>query len=715
MNKTISVILLLVTYLSASFAQDELVEKWLVAGPIDVYEPAMSSVENVKGNTFKTSELLKQPLIDHNQLLPKKGSSIEGTDLIWTEMEVESDSSIYLSYLDNNHQIAYLSAYIEAKNFWKGNIGVESTTPFEAYIGETKISSRYTAKAEGSVVTKEFTLLPGKHNIILKVLLTDTLSQKSRFKVMLKPSGDFLPDGVVTTTNAQQPKTLKHLLQGPKLAGTSISATGDMALFTTSEIDTKTERNSYYRRVVRLSDGKLMASFRQSEVSHVKWMPKGNKLSYMSSGDIWIYDFDRMTEYEAIKGLNDIAGYNWSPTEQFIVYYVTEEAEDQKGDMRRILSMEDRQPNWRDRRFLYVGHIESGKHERVTWGNRSTWLQDISPDGINLLISISNEDYSERPYRRHTLVQYNLNSKSLDTLWANQLYGASVSYSPDGKKLLAIGAPLAFGDLGVNVSDGKIPNGYDSQAYIYDIASGEVDPITLDFNPSVQNAHWCPISNNIYLNTVDKDKNILYEFNVRREKFSALDLSEDMIASLSFARDKQLAVYSGSGMNSWPKAYLVDLKKQTSTLIDDPDKVNYNNVKFGDTQEWSFTSNNGQSINGRYYLPPNFDASKKYPTIVYYYGGTSPVGRDFGGRYPKELYAANGFVVLVVQPSGAIGFGQDFSAAHINAWGETTANEIIEGTNTFIKEHSFVDKDRVGCMGASYGGFMTMYLLTQTD
>ncbi len=84
-----------------------------------------------------------------------------------------------------------------------------------------------------------------------------------------------------------------------------------------------------------------------------------------------------------------------------------------------------------------------------------------------------------------------------------------------------------------------------------------------------------------------------------------------------------------------------------------------------------------QKVVGRYYLPPNFDATPKYPSIVYYFGGTTPVGSDFGGRYPKQHYAANGFVVLVLQPIDAIGFGKIFSAAHVNVWGKITADEIL--------------------------------------
>ena len=117
-------------------------------------------------------------------------------------------------------------------------------------------------------------------------------------------------------------------------------------------------------------------------------------------------------------------------------------------------------------------------------------------------------------------------------------------------------------------------------------------------------------------------------------------------------------------------------------------------------------------IKGYYYLPPDFDATKKYPMIVYYYGGTSPVERRFESRYPMHVYAAMGYVVYVLQPSGATGFGQRFSALHVNTWGRRSSDDIIE---KFIAEHPFVDSTKIGCMGASYGGFMTMYLQTRTD
>ena len=69
----------------------------------------------------------------------------------------------------------------------------------------------------------------------------------------------------------------------------------------------------------------------------------------------------------------------------------------------------------------------------------------------------------------------------------------------------------------------------------------------------------------------------------------------------------------------------------------------------------------------------------------------------------------------MLQPSGTIGYGQEFSARHVNTAGEGVAQDIIEGTKQFCKEHAFVNDKKIGCIGASYGGFMTQYLQTQTD
>ena len=89
--------------------------------------------------------------------------------------------------------------------------------------------------------------------------------------------------------------------------------------------------------------------------------------------------------------------------------------------------------------------------------------------------------------------------------------------------------------------------------------------------------------------------------------------------------------------------------------------------------------------------------------------------KGISNPYCAQLFASRDYVVYVIQPSGTIGYGQEFAARHVNAWGKRTADDIIEGTKQFCEEHPYVDAERIGCLGASYGGFMTQYLQTQTD
>ena len=149
-------------------------------------------------------------------------------------------------------------------------------------------------------------------------------------------------------------------------------------------------------------------------------------------------------------------------------------------------------------------------------------------------------------------------------------------------------------------------------------------------------------------------------------------------------------------------AFLKSSRPKVRTISKPADEI-FRHVKLGKVEPWSFTASDGSEIVGRVHYPPDFDPGMVYPCIVYYYGGTSPVDRTFGGRYPKNLWAAMGYVVYVLQPSGATGFGQEWSARHVNEWGSLVADEIIEGTGKFLDAHPYVDPERVGA-GLRFSG-----------
>lgn len=270
--------------------------------------------------------------------------------------------------------------------------------------------------------------------------------------------------------------------------------------------------------------------------------------------------------------------------------------------------------------------------------------------------------------------------------------------------------------MGKNCGEHPIANDFDTQAFIVDKATKKVTPITRDFNPSVDFLQWNRTDGCIYFNTTDEDCKHIYRYIPQTDSFEMLPLQEDVIASFDLAENNPtVAAYVGGGNTSVGVAYTYDVKKKTSALLANPMKPVLDKIEMGTMKEWNFTSEDGTEIKGMMCLPPAFDPNKKYPLIVYYYGGTMPTTRGITSPYCAQLFASRDYVVYVIQPSGTIGYGQEFSARHVNAWGERTADEIIEGTKKFCAAHPFVNDKRIGCIGASYGGFMTMYLQTKTD
>ena len=245
-------------------------------------------------------------------------------------------------------------------------------------------------------------------------------------------------------------------------------------------------------------------------------------------------------------------------------------------------------------------------------------------------------------------------------------------------------------------------------------ADGTFVPLTRDFDPSVSSVSWSRADGMIYFTAENRDCVSFYRLNPANGKITRIAVPEDLVKGFSLPRAGNTIAWTGQSASNPDRLYTLDTRKMKSTLLDEPLRDVMAQVRLGKCEPWTFVNSRGDSIWGRFYLPPDFDHARKYPMIVNYYGGCSPVERTFESRYPHHVYAAQGYVVLVLEPSGATGFGQEFSSRHVKTAGKGVAEDIIEGAKLFGRQHQYVDTTRIGCIGASYGGFMTQYLQTLT-
>ena len=102
-----------------------------------------------------------------------------------------------------------------------------------------------------------------------------------------------------------------------------------------------------------------------------------------------------------------------------------------------------------------------------------------------------------------------------------------------------------------------------------------------------------------------------------------------MLRQFTLANNAPMGLYIGASTSNTTKAYAFDLRNFKSKLISDPDKEHQDKLLYGKASDWNFINTDGTTIYGRCFLPTDFDSTKKYPLIVYYYGGTTPTSRSY--------------------------------------------------------------------------------------
>lgn len=467
-------------------------------------------------------------------------------------------------------------------------------------------------------------------------------------------------------------------------------------------------------RVTDLASGNILAE-RENDLS---WMPRSDKYYYTREGvsgkDLIVVE--PVSGKETVLASNIPDGYfQFAPTEDYLLFSMTQEGPKERKEIFEVIDPDDRQPGWRNRSYLAKLDLATGVLQPVTFGYKNAWATDISADGKSVLLMVSTHRMGKRPTSLSTLYKLDLATLQAETLVEEDGFINNAIFSPDMKQVLISGSPEALGGIGKNVREGQTPSMTDGQLFLMTLADRSIRPLTKTFNPSVQRAIWSEADGQIYLTAENRDYYSLYRMNPKSGEITQIPMPEDLVLSFSAAAHApRMAFYGVSASNSH-RMYTLDLKTDKTTLQEDLSKDILAGIELGKCEAWNFVNSRGDTIYGRFYLPPHFDATKKYPMIVNYYGGCSPTSRDFESRYPHHAYAALGYVVYVIEPSGATGFGQEFSARHVNTFGDPIADDIIEGTKRFCEEHPFVNAKKIGCIGASYGGFMTQYLQTKTD
>ena len=666
------------------------------AGPYAVVQPWMADSVNIKGEVFDLNQLLDSPL---SFTLLNKGKEVTAAQLL-----ADKQDALHLaSFCVSNTQRT------------KATIAVEGLEQYRLFVDGEQVA------VNGDKA--ETILTPSQHTVVIKYLTRKNASSDKKSIKLTVTAANGAPLSVGDAA-AKRAYNIYDVICAPNYPSVSISPNGKFIVVRKTWVDRKGNNHSI-SELRNSQTNRVMATFEEN----VKWMPSSNKLYFTQKasdssiageekqdGTLQLITINPLTmEREVLASHLPEGWFQFTPDEKTLIYTLYTEGRKKDAQVYDVKEPDDRQPGWRSRSYLAKFDLASGVLQPLTFGYHNVYLNDISADSRYLLIGKSEERLTKRPTTLNSYYRLNLNDMSVETLIEKGEFLNSAQFSPDGKSILVTGSPEAFNGIGKNVEEGQTPSMIDTQLYLMTLSDKKVRPLTRDFNPNVQSVEWSKADGNIYFTAEDKDCVHLFQLNPKSGKFTLLKTPEEYIKSFSLASSAAEMAFSGQSASNADRLYKMNTKALKSQLVDDLSARELKDVELGECKAWNFVNSRGDTLCCRYYLPPHFDAAKKYPMIVNYYGGCSPTSRMFQSRYPHHVYAAMGYVVLVVNPSGATGFGQKFSARHVDTAGEGVAEDIISSTQAFCDEHAFVNRKKIGCIGASYGGFMTQYLQTKTD
>ena len=666
------------------------------AGPYAVAQPWMADSVNIKGEVFDLNQLLDSPL---SFTLLNKGKEVTAAQLL-----ADKQDALHLaSFCVSNTQRT------------KATIAVEGLEQYRLFVDGEQVA------VNGDKA--ETILTPSQHTVVIKYLTRKNASSDKKSIKLTVTAANGAPLSVGDAA-AKRAYNIYDVICAPNYPSVSISPNGKFIVVRKTWVDRKGNNHSI-SELRNSQTNRVMATFEEN----VKWMPSSNKLYFTQKasdssiageekqdGTLQLITINPLTmEREVLASHLPEGWFQFTPDEKTLIYTLYTEGRKKDAQVYDVKEPDDRQPGWRSRSYLAKFDLASGVLQPLTFGYHNVYLNDISADSRYLLIGKSEERLTKRPTTLNSYYRLNLNDMSVETLIEKGEFLNSAQFSPDGKSILVSASPEAFNGIGKNVEEGQTPSMIDTQLYLMTLSDKKVRPLTRDFNPNVQSTEWSKVDGNIYFTAEDKDCVHLFQLNPKSGKFTLLKTPEEYIKSFSLASSAAEMAFSGQSASNADRLYKMNTKALKSQLVDDLSARELKDVELGECKAWNFVNSRGDTLCCRYYLPPHFDAAKKYPMIVNYYGGCSPTSRMFQSRYPHHVYAAMGYVVLVVNPSGATGFGQKFSARHVDTAGEGVAEDIISSTQAFCDEHAFVNRKKIGCIGASYGGFMTQYLQTKTD
>ena len=547
----------------------------------------------------------------------------------------------------------------------------------------------------------------------------------------------------------KHPFTFEDMMKLKRVAEPVPSPDGKWVLFSATDVDLASNKKTPHIWIVPITGGGEHVLIADQDSDRPRWSPDGKHFAFLSNKEggsqVWIADFDDGGTVTGVHKLTSIAteagGELWSPDGKNIlftsdVYPECDGAPDAEAqcNAKKMKEVEDSKVkaivfdrllyrHWTSykrgmRSHIFVTAVDGGTTRDLTPGDHdspefSLGGQDdyaFSPDGQEICYT-SNHDKVEATSTNNDLWIVPVNGGTAKNITAdNPASDSTPLYSPDGK-YIAYRAQ-------------KRP-GYESDRFrlmLYDRKTGEKKNLTEGFDRWVGTYTWTKDSKSIYF---------VWE-NAGDAAIEIVDIGRPMPPSetpdhpptsergypddLALTPDNRTILFTVMTLQHPAEIFRTGKEDSASVPLTHLNDRALSQVVMSPLESFWFAGAEDAKVQGFLVKPPNFDASKKYPVKFLIHGGPQGAwGDDWSYRWNPELFAANGYVVVMVNPRGSTGYGQKFIDDINGDWGGRAYEDLMKGLDYAEQHYPFIDKDRECALGASYGGYAINWIMGHTN
>ena len=555
----------------------------------------------------------------------------------------------------------------------------------------------------------------------------------------------------LTTNDRMTPEALWAM---GRIGGAAASPDGKTVAYQVGYYSVK-QNKSHQMLYTQTADGKQQTVLTTSAKSETDpaWIEGGKRIAFLTEGQLWSMAPDGTDRRQLTKSDIDIEGFKFSPDGKKVIlikslpyhesikknpkdlplatgrlvtdlnyrhwdHYVesiphpfvanvTEQGVDEGVDMLKDEPYECpmapfggvEQLNWSpDSKFVaYTCRKKTGVNYAVSTDS-DIYLYDIATGNTRNLCKPA--DYKPVDFDpTKTMKTQAINHQKEDL---NMGYDVNPKFSPDGRY-------IAWQSMA--------RDGYESdrnRLCVYTLADGTKNYVTETFDSNVDDFCWANDSRTLYFIGVWHACENLYQTNLRGEVKQLTDDWADF-GSVQLLNNGNKLLASRHSFQQGDELYVVtpgkDVKKTKVQQLTFENKLFYDKLAFGKVQERWVKTTDGKEMQYWVILPPHFDENKKYPTLLFCEGGPqSPVSQFWSYRWNMQIMAANDYVVIAPNRRGLPGFGSEWNEQVSGNWTGQCMDDYLTAIDDAANNLPFVDKDKLGCVGASFGGFSVYYL-----